>query len=101
MVSRIAHGHITDGSEVDFIARKPNNEQQYIQVTQSLSEESVYKRELAPLQQITDNFSKTILTYDGIQTGITAEGIRIVKLTDWLLESMEKDTGYSEELITD
>lgn len=84
-------GSLPNGSEVDFIARKPTGEQRYYQVTQSLTNDDVYKRELAPLQQITDSFPKTVITFDELRTGITKEGIQIVSLNDWLLETLNED----------
>lgn len=83
-------GTLPDGSEIDFVARKPTGEQHYYQVTQSLIDDKVYKREIAPLLQIPDNFPKTILTLDTYRTGITKEGITIVGITDWLLETLTK-----------
>lgn len=83
-------GTLPDGSEIDFVARKPTGEQHYYQVAQSLIDEKVYKREIAPLLQIPDNFPKTILTLDTYRTGITKEGITIVGITDWLLETLTK-----------
>lgn len=83
-------GTLPDGSEIDFVARKPNGEQHYYQVTQSLIDDKVYKREITPLLQIPDNFPKTILTLDTYRTGITKEGITIVGITDWLLETLTK-----------
>lgn len=83
--------HLPDGSEIDFVVRKPTGEQHYYQVIQSLIDEKVYKREIAPLLQIPDNFPKTILTLDTYRTGITKEGITIVEITDWLLETLTKE----------
>lgn len=84
-------GTLPDGSEIDFVARKPTGEQHYHQVTQSLIDDKVYKREIAPLLQIPDNFPKTILTLDTYRTGITKEGITIAGITDWLLETLTKE----------
>lgn len=70
-------------SEIDFIATRPD-EKIYIQVTESMTSESVRKRELAPLQKIRDNYEKIILSLDpGLET--MYEGIRSVRLIDWLL----------------
>lgn len=71
-------------SEVDFIAAKAD-EKKYIQVTESMVSEDVRRRELAPLQQIRDNYEKTILSLDpGLVSSY--DGIRSVSLIDWLLE---------------
>lgn len=50
-----------DNSEVDFIAIKVDDKL-YVQVTESMTSEDVRKRELAPLQKISDNYEKIILS---------------------------------------
>lgn len=89
----VSVGVLPDRSEIDFVARKSTGERCYYQVTLSLVDERVYERELAPLKQIPDSFPKTVLTLDGFRCGVTKEGINIVKLTDWLLETFEEDSG--------
>ena len=84
-------GTLPNESEIDFVARKPTGEQHYYQVTQSIIAGKVYEREITPLLQIPDNFPKTILTLDTYRTDITKEGIIIVGITDWLLESLTKE----------
>ena len=62
-----------DNSEVDFIATN-TNDKMYVQVTEAMTSEDVRKRELAPLQKISDNYEKIVLSlnpgmdssYDGI-----------------------------------
>lgn len=71
-------------SEIDFVALK-NEETTYFQVTTSLLEESVFTREIEPLRKVNDNFEKTILTLDGWGSGVTEDGITIMKIQDWLL----------------
>lgn len=73
-----------DNMEVDFIGNKPDNKI-YVQVTESMAEESVRKRELLPLQKINDNYEKIILS---LNTGIDSsyDGIKSVNVIDWLLE---------------
>ena len=72
-----------DNLEVDFIASKPD-EKIYIQVTESMISDDVRQRELAPLQRISDNYEKIILS---MNTGMDAsyEGIKSINLCDWLL----------------
>lgn len=86
-------GVLPDGSEIDFIARKGTGERCYFQVTQSLVEDKTYERELAPLRKLKDSFPKTVLTLNGFRSGITEDGIRIARLTDWLLETLPEDAG--------
>lgn len=74
------------GAEVDFVA-KQGSRKEYFQVTASLLDESVYQRELAPLEAIKDSFPKTILTLDGWRTGVTPSGVRIMGIIEWLLGS--------------
>ena len=73
-------------AEVDFVATR-RGEKEYLQVTTSLLDETVFRRELAPLETIEDSFPKTILTLDGWRTGITPSGVKIMDMQEWLLES--------------
>ena len=60
------------------------NTRKYYQVTLSLMDENVKKRELAPLAAIRDNYEKTILSMD--KTYITNyEGILYRNIIDFLL----------------
>lgn len=70
-------------SEVDFIATKADDKL-YVQVTESMSSEDVRRRELAPLQKISDNYEKIVLS---LNTGIdsTYDGIKSINLIDWLI----------------
>lgn len=74
-----------DTKEVDFIATK-FNEKLYVQVSDTLLEESTRTRELASLNAINDNFEKIILTLDNIFVGTNDEGIKVINLLDWLVE---------------
>ena len=78
----VAIGKI-DNAEVDFIATTATDKL-YIQVTESMSAETVRLRELAPLQKIQDNYEKIVLSLDpGMERSY--EGIRSKNLIDWLL----------------
>ena len=46
---------------MDFIATKVDDKL-YVQVTESMTDEDVRKRELAPLRKISDNYEKIILS---------------------------------------
>lgn len=48
--------------------------------------EKTLERELAPLQEIKDNYPKTLLTLDDIGNGANYEGIKQMNVIDWLLE---------------
>lgn len=69
--------------EVDFIASKPARKV-YYQVSASIMDEKTRDRELAPLQQIPDQYEKVVLTMD--RTYIKDfNGIRNVNIIDFLL----------------
>jgi len=70
--------------EIDFLAVK-NDERRYYQVALSILDETVKKRELAPLASVKDNYEKTILTMDTLKFP-DEDGIKIRNVVDWLLE---------------
>lgn len=70
-------------TEVDFVAKK-NNLVEYYQVTASLTEQTTFEREIAPLRKIGDNYPKKILTLDKFTLG-NYEGIEVIGAVDWLL----------------
>lgn len=79
----VAIGKIGD-AEIDFIATKVD-EKKYIQVTESMLSDDVRTRELVPLKKIKDNYEKIVLSLDnGLDTSF--DGIKSLKLIDWLLE---------------
>lgn len=70
--------------EVDFIAVK-RNEKLYIQVSDDISNEDTFKREVSPLLKIQDAYPKMIIArtrHDDYQY----EGVQIVDITNWLSE---------------
>ena len=77
-------GALTAG-EVDFVATR-RDERLYIQVCQSVLDETTFAREVAPLEAIQDSFPKVVLVADRWKTGVTSSGIRVVNLADWLLK---------------
>ena len=79
----VAVGKIGD-REIDFIATKVD-EKRYLQVTENMDAETTRERELEPLRQIRDNFEKSAIVLDSHQT-VTQDGIKIIKLLDFLLE---------------
>ena len=73
-----------DNSEVDFIATKADNKI-YVQVTEAMTSEEVRARELAPLEKISDNYEKMVLSLNpGLDTSY--EGIKSISLVEWLLK---------------
>ena len=69
--------------EVDFIAMR-RDEKFYIQVSNDISEEDTFKREVAPLLNIKDAYPKYLLARTR-QPEQNYEGIKILDLADWLL----------------
>ena len=79
----VAIGKI-DNAEVDFIATKADDKL-YVQVTESMTSESVRNRELSPLMKIRDNYEKIVLSLDtGLENSF--EGIKSLNVLDWLLK---------------
>ncbi len=72
-----------DNLEIDFIATN-TTDKLYVQVTESMAVESVRARELAPLQKVSDNYEKMILSMD--DGTVSHEGIKQINLIDWLLQ---------------
>lgn len=70
--------------EVDFVAENPNVVR-YYQVTQSLTDENVKKREIKSLESISDNYEKIILTMDK-SINNDFNGIKVMNIIDWLLK---------------
>ena len=81
--NRVNIGKLAE-KEVDFVAVNMD-EIEYYQVSASVLDEKTLERELAPLDEIKDNYPKTILTLDEIGSGTNYNGIKQINLIDWLL----------------
>lgn len=79
----VAVGKI-DNLEVDFVATSAS-EKLYIQVTESMMDESVRERELKPLRKIQNNYEKLVITLSKALDD-NYEGIRVENIVDWLLK---------------
>lgn len=75
----------TKDYEVDFVAENPNTIK-YYQVTRTLVDEKVKTRELRSLENIDDNYEKTILTMDKTINN-DYNGIKVINIIDWLLQN--------------
>ncbi len=73
--------------EIDFVAIR-RSEKIYIQVSENISDQKTFEREVAPLLQIRDAYPKLLLART--KHAVTDyEGIRIMDVADWLLQGKE------------
>ncbi len=79
---RVFVGKLGD-AEIDFVAEKPDRKL-YIQVTESMTGETVRERELKPLRTVPDHYDKIVLSMD-CDPIVSYEGIRSLNLIDFLL----------------
>ena len=70
--------------EIDFVAIR-RNEKIYIQVSDNISSEDTFEREVSPLLKIPDAYPKILLARTG-DDEYQYEGIRIMDVSDWLAE---------------
>lgn len=69
--------------EIDFVAENPENVK-YYQVTKSLDNDDIKRRELRSLESIPDNYEKIILSMDK-SINRDYNGIKVINIIDFLL----------------
>lgn len=85
-VVEIREGDAKKQIEVDFICNQ-SNRRYYVQSVLNLSSREKTIQEERPLMNINDNFKKIIVVKDNIKSWITEEGIFIIGLKEFLLNS--------------
>ena len=73
-----------DSGEVDFVTIN-GNDYEYFQVAATTLEEATLRRELAPFENIRDNYPKYLLTLDDVFANENYNGVIKLNVLDWLL----------------
>ena len=79
-------GQLGADGEIDFVTMK-DGKRAYYQVAASTLDEEVLKRELAPLNNIKDNYPKYLLTIDELFEDMNYDGVQKLNVLKWFLEN--------------
>lgn len=79
-------GQLGADGEIDFVTMK-DGKLAYYQVAASTLDEDVLKRELAPLNNIKDNYPKYLLTLDELFEDMNYDGVQKCNALKWFLEN--------------
>ncbi len=71
--------------EVDFVAIR-RDERMYIQVSDDISQEKTFQREIDPLLKIRDNYPKFVIARTGHDL-VDWDGVKVIDLAQWLMGS--------------
>ena len=71
-------------TEVDFVVKTGQGDQEYYQVAWTTSEESTWEREIRPFEKIKDYNKRILLTMD-VEPESSYKGIQKINVIDWLL----------------
>ena len=75
-----------DDTEVDFVIKTPQGDQQYYQVAWTTSDEATWEREIRPFEKIKDYNKRVLLTMD-VEPASAYKGIQKINVIDWLLNN--------------
>ena len=73
-----------NGTEIDFVVRKANGEQEYIQVAWTAKEQTTFEREIRPFGLVDDFYPRILLTTD-VEPKTSYKGILKINVIDWLM----------------
>ncbi|MFQ8704772.1 MAG: ATP-binding protein [Thomasclavelia sp.] len=80
--------------EIDFVAIK-RNKKIYIQVSDNISDDKTFKREITPLLKINDVYPKMVIARTNHE-GYQYEGIKIMDISYWLMIVINQKCKYTD-----
>ncbi|MEQ1631348.1 MAG: ATP-binding protein [Planctomycetota bacterium] len=89
----VAYVRNEDGTEVDFLVRRPGEHEELIQVCADIGEPATLARELRALESAHEEHPKAtrrLLLGERTDTKIEARGVIVQTIPEWLLEPIER-----------